>query len=157
METEEGSPSIEVRRGEMTITTARERMDVHEIHACLSRTYWAAGIPLEVVSKAIRHSLCFGMFDGEGRQVGFARVVTDYATFAYLCDVYVLETLRGQGLGKWLMEVVVSHPMILGLRRFLLATRDAQPLYAQYGFAPLPRPERFMQIHRPDVYRTGGE
>ena len=135
------------------ISTDPARLDVEAVHAYLTRSYWAGGIPRETVVRALRGSLCFGLFHGT-EQVGFARVVTDRATFAYLCDVYVLEGHRGRGLGKWLMGAVMAHPELAGLRRFLLATRDAHGLYAQRGFTPLARPETFMEIVRPDVYRT---
>jgi len=127
-------------------------MDVAAVHAYLSRSYWADGIPLELVARAIRASLCFGLFHDE-RQVAFARVVTDRATFAYLADVYVLEEHRKRGLAIWLMEEVVRHPDLQGLRRFVLATRDAHTLYARFGFVPLAHPEFFMEINRPGLYR----
>ena len=126
------------------ITTARDALDLHAVHAYLSTSYWAAGISRDLVARSVAHSLCFGLFTG-AKQIGFARVVTDAATFAYLADVYVLEDYRGQGLGKWLMETIVSHPDVQGLRRWLLATRDAHGLYAQYGFVPLDNPDGFMQ------------
>ncbi|UMG93952.1 GNAT family N-acetyltransferase [Nocardioides sp. TF02-7] len=127
-------------------------LDIDTVHANLTRSYWAAGITRDVVERSIRGSLCFGLYDDTGRQVGFARVVTDRATFAYLADVFVVEELRGRGLGAWLVEVVAAHPAVAGVRRFLLATEDAHGLYARFGFTPLDAPERFMQIHRPDVY-----
>jgi GNAT superfamily N-acetyltransferase len=105
------------------------------------------------VERAVRQSLSFGLFDGAA-QVGLARVVTDYATFAYLCDVYVLEGHRGRGLGKWLIECVMAHSQLQGLRRFNLATRDAHELYAQFGFQPLAKPEAFMERHKPDIYKA---
>lgn len=126
-------------------------MDLDAIHAYLSSSYWAQGIPRRIVANAMRGSLCFGLFDDD-QQVGFARVVTDRATFAYLCDVYVLENHRGRGLATWLMEAVVNHPDLQGLRRFALATRDAHGLYEKFGFAPLARPEIFMEINRPEIY-----
>jgi GNAT superfamily N-acetyltransferase len=134
------------------ISTDSSAMDVDAIHAYLTGSYWAEGIPRDIVERSIRGSLCFGLFAAE-EQVGFARVVTDRATFAYLCDVYVLEAHRGRGLAQWLMEVVLAHPDLQGLRRFLLATRDAHELYRRYGFTPIPRPERFMEIVRPDIYK----
>jgi len=138
------------RLGYRLSTDARE-MDVAAIHAYLTESYWAQGIPREIVAKAIAGSLCFGIFKGE-EQVAFARVVSDRATFAWLGDVYVLEHHRGRGLAKWLMEAVVAHPQLQGLRRFMLATRDAHGLYEKFGFAPVARPEIFMAIHRPDIY-----
>jgi GNAT superfamily N-acetyltransferase len=116
------------------------------IQAFLSqRAYWARGRALETVRRSIENSLCFGVYDGD-QQVGFARVVTDYATFAWVCDVFILETHRGRGLSKWLIETVVAHPDLRGLRRLLLATRDAHELYSRYGgFGPLSAPDRWME------------
>ncbi len=128
------------------------RLDLDAIHAFLSRSYWSPGVPRAVVARAIANSLCFGVYR-DGAQVGFARVVTDQATFAYLADVYVLEAHRGQGLSHRLVDHVLAHPALQGLRRVLLATRDAHGLYAAHGFAPLAAPDRFMEIHRPDAYR----
>jgi N-acetylglutamate synthase-like GNAT family acetyltransferase len=136
------------------ISTDRRRLDVALIHEFLHSSYWAKGIPRTVVEQSIQHSLCFGAFLGE-RQVGFARVISDFATFAYVADVFVLPEHRGRGVGKLLMRAIVEHPDLQGLRRLLLITRDAHGLYAQCGFEPLPNPENFMTIHRPDVYRGG--
>ena len=110
------------------------------------------GIPLETVERDLRNSLCFGLYH-RGAQVGLARVISDYATFAYLCDVYILEDYRGKGLGKWLMDYVMRHPQLQNLRRFSLATRDAHDLYRRFGFRPLARPERVMEIRNDDIYR----
>jgi GNAT superfamily N-acetyltransferase len=132
-----------------------ERIDLDVVHGFLSGSYWARGIPRDVVERSLRGSLVFGLYE-RGRQVGFARVVTDRATFAYLADVFVLEPHRGRGLSRRLMDAIVAHPGLQGLRRWLLATRDAHGLYARYGFTPLPAPERFMERHDPDVYRAGG-
>lgn len=148
--------TIDERRGSFRISTEPSLLDPVAIHAYLTRSYWAAGIPLEVVERAIRGSLCFGVYDHD-RQVGFARVITDRATYAYLADVYILEDYRGQGLSKWLMAVIMAHPDLQGLRRFALATRDAHGLYTQFGFAPLAVPDRHMEIARPDIYRTSGD
>jgi GNAT superfamily N-acetyltransferase len=134
------------------LSTDRARMDLDAIHAFLSRAYWSPGVPREVVERAIAGSLCFGVFL-HGEQVAFARVVTDRATFGYLADVYVLEAHRGRGLSRRMMDAVVAHPDLQGLRRLLLATRDAHGLYARYGFRPLAAPERFMEVHTPDVYQ----
>ena len=128
-------------------------MDV--IHEFLTNCYWAKAIPREVVARSIEHSLCFGIYHGSGGQVGFARVVSDFATIAYLGDVFVLESHRGRGLGKWMMECVVRHPALQGLRRWILLTRDAHGLYSQFGFTPLESAERYMELHRPDVYKLG--
>ncbi len=136
------------------IDTDDARLDVDAIHAYLARSYWAAGIPRDVVARSLRGSLNFGIYR-DGAQVGFARVVTDRATFAYLGDVYVLEEQRGRGLSKWLMEVVMGHPDLQGLRRFMLATRDAHGLYQKFGFRAPAAPERYMEKLDPDVYRRG--
>ena len=135
----------------ITVDTDRRRLDRGLIHEFLTQSYWARGISRSVVDASITHSLCFGLYEND-RQVGFARVITDRATFAYLADVFVLESHRGRGLAKVLMTAVVEHPEVQGLRRWLLATRDAHGLYAQYGFRPLPAPERFMERHDPEVY-----
>lgn len=151
-------------RGNFEVDTAPERLDVDAAHAYLSRSYWAEGIPRETVARALAGSLCFGLYDGgeggnrgggSGRQIGLARVITDRATFGYLCDVYVLEEYRGRGLGHWLMECVLAHPDLQGLRRFMLITRDAQELYRPFGFAEITYPERHMAIVRPGLYRQG--
>ena len=143
----------EWKRNSLIVTTDPARQDVTAIHAFLTRDYWCEGIPHEIVARAVSQSLCFGLFDGTA-QVGLARVVTDYTTFAYLCDVYVLESHRGQGLGKWLIECVMAHPQLQGLRRFNLATRDAHGLYARFGFQPLRQPDVHMERHKPDIYKT---
>ncbi len=136
------------QKEEFTITTEKNKLQLEKIYAYLSRSYWATGRSKEIVEHSIQHSLCFGLFH-INEQVGFARVITDYATFAYLCDVYVLEEYQGKGLGKWLMSVVMSHPDLQGLRRWSLATRDAHGLYRQYGFTALKSPERWMEIFNP--------
>lgn len=138
-------------RGEYEISTDPRRLDVAAIHAFLKLSYWSPGVPRAILERAIANSLCFGMYRGS-EQVGFARVVTDRATFAYLADVFVLESHRGQGLSKWLMEVIMSHADLQGLRRFLLATKDAHGLYRQFGFTQLASPLRLMEIWKPDIY-----
>ncbi|MCA9307648.1 MAG: GNAT family N-acetyltransferase [Phycisphaerales bacterium] len=146
-------PPVESHRDSYTISTDPDRLDIGAIHAYLTRSYWSTGIPRETVARAVRNSLCFGLYDDSiGAQIGFSRVITDGATFAYLCDVFVLETHRGVGLGKWMMEVVLEHPSLQGLRRFLLATRDAHSMYEQFGFTPVARPQNFLNIHRPNIY-----
>jgi GNAT superfamily N-acetyltransferase len=145
----------EFTRGQYSITTDPKQLDIDAIHAFLSRSFWAEGIPKDTVAKAIANSLCFGVFDGNA-QVGFARVVTDRATFAYLCDVYVLESHRGHGLGKWLIETVMAHPDLQGLRRFQLVTRDAHGLYSRHGFESPLNPERHMEIFRHGMYLQRG-
>ncbi|HEV7242114.1 MAG TPA: GNAT family N-acetyltransferase [Thermoanaerobaculia bacterium] len=135
------------------ISTDRARMDVAAIHRYLSEeSYWAKGIPRDVVERAIAHSLCVGAFDGDV-QVGFTRVITDYATFAYLADVFVMPSHRGQGISKQIMSAVISHPDLQGLRRWHLVTRDAHGLYSQFGFAPLDAPERHMGMMVKSAYR----
>lgn len=144
------------QRDGCVVSDERDRLDLDAIHGYLSReSYWAAGISRAVVARAIANSLCFGLYRAQ-RQVGFARVVTDRATYGYLCDVFVDAAERGAGLGKWLVECVLAHPDLQGLRRLSLMTRDAQSLYAAYGFKPMPDATRYLEIHRPDVYRTGG-
>lgn len=128
-------------------------MNLSVIHQYISRSYWAKDIPLSTMKKAIENSLCFGVFNGSDEQVGFARMITDKATFAYLADVFILENHRGKGLSKWLMEHIVEHHDLQGLRRMILATRDAHGLYNQYGFTPLNSPNTFMELHQPDVYQ----
>jgi GNAT superfamily N-acetyltransferase len=132
------------RRDGYLISTDASMLDLEVIHGFLSRSYWAAGVPENVVRRSIENSLCFGVYRGE-EQAGFARVVTDRATFAYLADVFVLEQHRGRGIGKWLVEVILSHPDLQGLRRWMLATRDAHDLYRRYAFAELARPGIFME------------
>jgi GNAT superfamily N-acetyltransferase len=147
-----------VARGADQIDTSRDRLDIALIHAFLADSYWSPGIPRETVERAIAGSLNFGLYrsvDQTSRQVGYARVVTDGATFAYFADVFVLPEYRGARLATWLMQTALGHPALTGLRRFLLATRDAHAIYARCGFAPLARPERFMEISRPDIYRSG--
>jgi GNAT superfamily N-acetyltransferase len=145
---------MEWKRGAHTISTDPGRLDRESIHAFLRESYWAPGIPRDVVDRSIDNALCFGIYDGE-RQVGFARVVTDRSTFAYLADVFVLESHRGRGLSKWLMEVIRGHPDLQGLRRWSLATRDAHGLYEQFGFRRPAHPDRLMEIVDPDVYLKG--
>lgn len=137
----------------LMISTDKAELDVPAIHHFLStQSTWAIGIPLTTVQRAIDHSLCFGG-TLDGRQVAFARVVTDYATFAYLVDVYVLEEYRGRGYSRRLMEAVTAHPGLQGLRRFMLATSTAHDLYARYGFAAPLRPETLMERYVPDIYQ----
>src|SRR5262245_11238257 len=140
-------------RSDYRFCLGSDAMDLVAVHAYLSRSYWAEGISFDLVARAMRQSLCFGLFHNRG-QVAFARVITDRATFAYLCDVYVLEEHRNRGLATWLMEEVVRSPDLQGLRRFVLATKDAHSLYARFGFQPLARPEIFMEISRPGLYRN---
>ena len=139
------------KKGKYSISTNPRRLDLDAIHGFLSRSFWAEDIPKKLVAKSIRNSLCFGVFHGRD-QVGFARVVTDRATYAYLCDVYILESHRGKGLSKRLIEVVMAHPDLQGLRRFQLVTRDAHGLYKRFGFRAPKHPERHMEIFRDGMY-----
>jgi GNAT superfamily N-acetyltransferase len=138
-------------RFELTDETLRIDFDV--VHGFLTTSYWSPGIPRDVVERAARGSLCFSLLDSGGQQVGFARVISDRATFAYLADVFILPAVRGKGLGLWMMEVIRGHPELKGLRRWMLATRDAHALYRKVGFGPLSDPTRFMERLDPDVYR----
>jgi GNAT superfamily N-acetyltransferase len=143
---------VNVNHGEYQMSTDRQRIDIAAVHAFLTQSYWSPGIPRGVVERAIENSLCFGVYLG-AQQVGFARVITDKATFAYLADVFIIESHRGKGLSKWLMEFVTAHEELQGLRRFLLATKDAHALYAKFGFEALGNPSRIMENLKPDVYR----
>jgi ribosomal protein S18 acetylase RimI-like enzyme len=140
----------EQSRGDYTVSTDPARLDVDAVYDYLSRSYWAQGIPRETVERALQNSLCFGLFDGE-KQIGLARVVTDRITYAYLCDVFVLESYQGKGLGTWLMQCVVGHPDLRELRRWQLVTRDAHALYQKVGFKPLTEPERHMEKTYPEI------
>jgi GNAT superfamily N-acetyltransferase len=146
--------AAEYRRGEFLVSTDPARLDLDVVHGFLTNCYWAKGIPREVVARSIEHALCFGIYEENGEQVGFARIISDFATIAYVGDVFVLETHRGRGLGKWLMECILQHPTLQNLRRWILTTRDAHGLYSQVGFSPLKMPERFMELYRPDVYNA---
>lgn len=143
---------VEWRKGDYLISTNRSKIDVDIVHDFLSNSYWAENIPKDIVLKSIENSLCFGVYY-QYLQIGFARVVSDFATFAYLADVFILPGQRGKGLSKCLLQVIVDHPNLQGLRRFTLATRDAHGLYAHFGFLPFDKPERWMQKHDPDVYK----
>ena len=134
----------EVRCGEYVVSTDKSRLDLDVVHGYLKRSYWAGGVPFDVVRRSVENSLVFGMY-WDTEQVGFARVITDKATFAYLADVFELEEHRGRDLGKWLVETVLPHPELQGLRRWMLATRDAHELYRKYAFTGLGNPEIFME------------
>jgi len=161
-------PIQEHQRGEFLISTDKSRVDIDAVHAFLSRSFWPQGIPREVVARSIAGSLCLGTYEGkkqigegkkqigEGKkQIGFARVISDFATYADLGDVYVLEEYRGQGLSKWLMECILRHPDLEGLRRWCLSTRDAHGLYRKFGFELTAYPERMMEILDFDIYKRG--
>jgi ribosomal protein S18 acetylase RimI-like enzyme len=148
---------FERRQDSFTVSTDPDRLDLEAIHAALTRMYWCEGIPRETVARSLRGSLCFGLYAAEGpgeRQIGLARVITDAATFAYLCDVYVLPEFRGRGLGKLLMRAVMEHPDLQGLRRFSLVTRDAHDLYRPLGFTEIRNPDGHLEIVRPDLYKA---
>jgi N-acetylglutamate synthase-like GNAT family acetyltransferase len=134
------------------ISTQKEKMDIDLIHSFLTRSYWAEGISKEIIRRSIEGALCFGVFEND-KQIGFARMITDKATFAYLADVFIIDEYRGLGLSKWLMEVIMSYPDLQGLRRMMLATRDAHELYKKFGFTQLNNVDRWMHIHYPDVYK----
>ncbi|CAN5602652.1 GNAT family N-acetyltransferase [soil metagenome] len=139
-------------RGEYTISTDKESLQTDVIHKFLSAdSYWAKDRTFEQTLTAIENSICFGLYHGN-KQIGFARVVSDQATFAYIGDVYVTAKYRGRGLSKWLMETIVEYPDLQGLRRWVLATRDAHGLYEQFGFGPLVHPDRWMELTAPDAY-----
>ena len=142
--------SNEWKRGEYSISTEKSRLDLGVIHQFLETSYWAAGRSVETILRSIENSIPFGIYKGN-KQVGFARVITDYATFAWIADVFVLEEHRGRGLSKWLMEVIVSHPELQGFRRWVLATKDAHELYRRFGFHELKLPERWMERHDPST------
>jgi len=142
----------EHRQGEYLITTDPARFDLDVIHGYLTACYWAEGIPRETVQRSIEGALCFGLFAGD-KQVGFARVITDQATYAYLADVFILEPHRGRGLSKWMMQCILSDPRLQGLRRWSLVTRDAHGLYEQFGFTALENPQRYMERIFRDVYK----
>ncbi|MCX6317945.1 MAG: GNAT family N-acetyltransferase [Bacteroidetes bacterium] len=151
------STHYEVKKDEFRISTDPALLDVNLIHHYLSaESYWARNIPRVTVEQSIQHSLCFGMYNGDA-QTGFARLITDRATFAYLADVFILPDYRGRGLSKWLIETIQSHPELQQLRRWMLGTRDAHGLYEQFGWTPLDEAacQRFMQRHFPDVYSSG--
>jgi GNAT superfamily N-acetyltransferase len=143
---------VEHNRGEYTLSDDPARIDAVAVHAYLTRSYWAEGISLNLVKRCVAGSVCFGVYHATDGQVGFARIVTDRATFGYLCDVYVLEGHRRRGLSKWMMVSVMAHPDLQGLRRFVLVTQDAHELYRQFGFAAPTHPERYMDIARPGLY-----
>ncbi|MBI1798406.1 MAG: GNAT family N-acetyltransferase [Candidatus Eisenbacteria bacterium] len=162
---------MEWKRGDYLLTTDPARVDVEAVHAFLAGSYWARGIPFEVVQRSVEHSLNFSLWHEpqaatdaasapgsslgpatSAAQVGFARVITDYATFGYVGDVYVLEAHRGRGLSKWMMRTMIEHPDLQGFRRWSLLTRDAHDLYRPLGFTPLASPERWMERWLPDAY-----
>ena len=144
---------VVMEMGRFLISTDRSKLDLDVIHKFLARSYWAEGIPREIVERSIENSLCFGVYDN-ARQIGFARVISDFATYAYVADVFILEQYRERGLGKELMASIMAHPDLQGLRRWSLGTRDAQGLYAQFGFKPVvnTRARTVMEIVDPEIY-----
>ena len=145
----------EATKNDFTISTDRSKINIDFVHDFLAKeSYWAKEIPFDVVKKSIEGSLCFAVYDPD-QQVGFARVITDYATFGYIADVFIAENFRGHGLGKWLMHCIMDHPQLKGFRRWMLATKDAHGLYAQYGFMPLDNPDRIMRWNPFDEYPAG--
>lgn len=136
------------------VSDDRSKIDFDVVHHFLSNSYWSAGIPAETLRRGLKHSLCFGVYDQQDNQAGFARVISDYATYAYILDVFVLEQHRGQGLGKKLIDTILKYPDLQGLRRVSLGTKDAHGLYAQYGFTPIDNPENVMHIWQPELYQS---
>ncbi len=146
---------VERHHDGFVVSTDRARLERGVIHNFLAESsYWAKRIPFEIFARSVESSLCFGVYDSAGLQVGFARVISDFATFAYVADVFVLDSYRGRGLGKLLMQCIKEHPQLQELRRWVLTTRDAHTLYAQFGFTSPKWPERFMEIIRPNLYET---
>lgn len=141
-----------IEKHKLRISTQQHEFDFQLMHEVLSQTYWANHIPFELMQKAVQNSLSFALFY-EQQQIGFARVITDQATFAYLADVFILDEMQGQGLGQFLMTNIMQHPDLQGLRRFLLATADAHALYTKFDFKPLQSPESFMEINVKDIYK----
>jgi GNAT superfamily N-acetyltransferase len=139
--------------GEFTVSTEKARLDMDVIHGFLNTSYWATGRSRETIQRSIENSLPFGVYKGQ-QQVGFARVITDYATFAWIADVFILDSVRGLGLGKWLMEIIIGHPELQGFRRWVLATKDAHELYRRFGFTELRLPERWMERHDPNTQES---
>ena len=141
-----------IEQNNYLISTDKNKLDVDYVHAFLSQSYWSPGVPIGVVKKAMKGSLCFGVYY-QDKQIGYARMVTDRATFAYLADVFIDENYRGKGLGKWLVEAILAHPHLRGLRRILLATKDAHKLYEQCGFTSVSNPERYM-VYNPTANKS---
>jgi N-acetylglutamate synthase-like GNAT family acetyltransferase len=139
-----------VTQNNFTISIDKNKIDIDYVHEFLSHSYWSPGVPIETVKKAMSGSLCFGMYDND-KQIGYARMVTDTATFAYLADVFIDENYRGKGLAKWLVKTILAHPDLQGLRRILLATKDAHALYKQVGFIAINNPERYMVYDQKNI------
>ncbi len=143
---------VKAEKGEYLLSTDKSKLDLKMIHEFLStESHWAKNIPYERVKKSIENSLCFGLYHND-KQIGFARVISDYSTIAYLGDLFILKDHRGMGLSRWMLEVIMNHPDLTGLRRWILVTKDAHDVYQQYGWAMVARPENWMEIHDPDAY-----
>lgn len=138
-------------KADFEVSTDPARIQAEMVHEFLANSYWAKGIPMTTLRRSIENSICFGLYFSS-QQIGFARVISDCATFAYLADVFILPAYRGRGLSKWLMECILAHPDLQGLRRWVLVTRDAHRLYVNYGFTTMKNPQRWMEIHDPDIY-----
>jgi N-acetylglutamate synthase-like GNAT family acetyltransferase len=147
--------TIEQRRDNLVLSDDRELVDLDVVHNFLRQSYWSEGVPIDVVRRSVENSLCFGVYDNDN-QVAFARVVSDFSTFAYIADVFVLEGYRGRGISKWIMAAIMHHPSLQGLRRWMLLTQDAHRLYRQFGFDSVSSPERIMEITAPNIYRDAG-
>jgi N-acetylglutamate synthase-like GNAT family acetyltransferase len=144
--------SYSAAKDEFTISTDKSKIDIDYVHRFLSQSYWSPGVSLRIVKKAMQGSMCFGTYDND-KQVGYARVITDKATFAYIADVFIDESYRGRGLGKWLVEIILAHPDLQGLRRIILTTKDAHTLYEKCGFISIPNPERYM-VYNPTMNKN---
>ena len=148
---------MQINQDDYVISTDKSKLDLSLIHSFLStQAYWSLNIPFAIVKRSVENSLCFGVYQG-GRQVGFARIITDYATIAYLGDVFILTEHRGKGLSKRLVGEIMTHPDLQGLRRWMLLTSDAHGLYRQYGWTSIANPDRYMEIAKPDIYKTSTE
>jgi GNAT superfamily N-acetyltransferase len=144
--------SYSTEKNNYLISTDKSKIDIDYVHGFLSQSYWSSGVPMKIIKKAMKGSLCFGVYYND-TQIGYARMVTDRATFAYMADVFIDENYRGKGLGKWLVEMILAHPHLQGLRRILLATKDAHKLYEQCGFTSINNPERYM-VYNPAAYKN---
>lgn len=145
--------SLEVFKAQFCISTDKSRLDLNAMHDFLSKeAYWSLGVPIETIRKSTENALNFGLYDGQ-KQIGYAKIISDFATIAYLGDVYVLPEYRGSGLSKWLMETIHAHPELQGLRRWILLTGDAHGLYEKFGWRPIAAPDRWMELHNKDVYK----
>lgn len=140
-----------IKKDNYIISTSKEKLDMKLIHNFLKNSYWSKDIPFKIVKKSVKNSLCFGVYDGK-KQIGFARVLTDYAKFAHIYDVFIIEKYRGKGFSKWLMETILNHKKLGGLRKWMLGTRDAHGLYSKFGFKPLGSPERWMELVTLNTY-----